>query len=245
VLSQRAADFTTSVPSAEQVQDAYDAQVRLAALTNDPTWAKKFMAGSIPERQEFDALTQQIAAGADAGGGVGLPESEITLGTEGLKRENLISEISHLSAIGVPEAGIERILTADYPAESIPEAQALLDRNMATREWREALLASQLPQAIFERCHTRLRFRVIDGETHQRADHPHPLGLLRAQREWTYRRGAKRGNEFSPSDVDCHVTLPWGSCPAMEGTISRLNRAVCGCLMLRGQPYQRLGWSIE
>src|SRR5208337_751723 len=31
-------------------------------------------------------------------------------------------------------------------------------------------------------------------------------------------RAAKRANEFSPSDVDCHATLPWGSCPCnMEG----------------------------
>jgi len=27
------------------------------------------------------------------------------------------------------------------------------------------------------------------------------------------RRAAKRGNKFSASDVDCHVTLPCGSCP--------------------------------
>jgi hypothetical protein len=26
------------------------------------------------------------------------------------------------------------------------------------------------------------------------------------------RRAAKRDNEFSPPDVDCHATLPWGSC---------------------------------
>jgi hypothetical protein len=39
----------------------------------------------------------------------------------------------------------------------------------------------------------------------------------------------KRADEFSPPDVDCHVTLPWGShADAMEGRISRFNRAVCG-----------------
>src|SRR5262249_5929405 len=32
-------------------------------------------------------------------------------------------------------------------------------------------------------------------------------------REWPRRRrAAKRDKQFSPPDVDCHVTLPWGSC---------------------------------
>src|SRR5262245_46849527 len=36
------------------------------------------------------------------------------------------------------------------------------------------------------------------------------------------RRTAKRGNEFSPSNVDCHATPPAGSCVhAIERTISR------------------------
>src|SRR5262249_43335121 len=41
--------------------------------------------------------------------------------------------------------------------------------------------------------------------------------LLRARRERPRRRAGKRSNEFSPSDVDCHATLPWGSCPCNEG----------------------------
>jgi hypothetical protein len=36
--------------------------------------------------------------------------------------------------------------------------------------------------------------------------------LLRARRERPGCRATKRGYEFSPSDVDGHVTLPWGSC---------------------------------
>src|SRR5258708_3640913 len=31
-------------------------------------------------------------------------------------------------------------------------------------------------------------------------------------------RTAKREYELSPFDVDCHVTLPWGSCPCNGGT---------------------------
>jgi hypothetical protein len=37
--------------------------------------------------------------------------------------------------------------------------------------------------------------------------------LLRARRERPRDcRAAKRDDEFSSLDVDCHVTLPWGSC---------------------------------
>ena len=39
-------------------------------------------------------------------------------------------------------------------------------------------------------------------------------------------RPEERDNEFSPSDVNCHVTLSWGVMP-MEGTIPLINRAVC------------------
>src|SRR5262249_5875168 len=34
-----------------------------------------------------------------------------------------------------------------------------------------------------------------------------------ARGERPRRRAAKRGYEFSPSDVDCHATLPWGVMP--------------------------------
>jgi len=41
---------------------------------------------------------------------------------------------------------------------------------------------------------------------------------LRARRERPCCGSApKRGYEFSPLDVDCHATLPWGSCPCNEG----------------------------
>jgi hypothetical protein len=37
---------------------------------------------------------------------------------------------------------------------------------------------------------------------------------LRARRDRPRgRRTAERGYEFSPPDVDCHVTLPWGVMP--------------------------------
>ena len=52
----------------------------------------------------------------------------------------------------------------------------------------------------------------------QHADPPHALALLRARRDRpSSGRAAKRDNEFSPSNVDCNVTLPWGSCPCNGG----------------------------
>src|SRR5437879_6323980 len=70
------------------------------------------------------------------------------------------------------------------------------------------------------------RIRVLLSGRKQDTDAPHPTGLLRARRERPRRRRpAKRGYEFSPSDVDCHVTLPWGSCPRNGRTISRIDRA--------------------
>jgi len=44
-------------------------------------------------------------------------------------------------------------------------------------------------------------------------DPAHPLGLLGTRGERpSGSRAAKRDNEFSPLDLDCHVTFPRGSC---------------------------------
>ena len=39
-----------------------------------------------------------------------------------------------------------------------------------------------------------------------------PSRVLRARREGPRRRAAERDDELPPSDMDCHMTLPWGSC---------------------------------
>jgi len=41
------------------------------------------------------------------------------------------------------------------------------------------------------------------------------------------RRAAKRGYEFSPSDVDCHMTLPRGVMLMQWRMIPRIDRAAC------------------
>src|SRR5262249_30630443 len=47
----------------------------------------------------------------------------------------------------------------------------------------------------------------------QHPDSPHPVGLLRARRERPRRRAAEQRDEVAPTDVDCHVTLPWKVMP--------------------------------
>src|SRR5262249_54122797 len=54
---------------------------------------------------------------------------------------------------------------------------------------------AQFTQLIDKRCELRLGFRI----THQHADPPHPLGLLRARRERPgCRRAAEQRDELSP-----------------------------------------------
>jgi hypothetical protein len=57
---------------------------------------------------------------------------------------------------------------------------------------------------------------------------PSCLAVMRARRQRPSGCAAKRDNEFSPTNVDCHATLRWGSCLCNGGTIPRFARAVCG-----------------
>jgi hypothetical protein len=147
VLAVRAADFSPAVPTAEQVQDVHDARLRLAALTADPIWAKKFMEGSIPERREFEALTEMIANEGDAPF-VSAP-IESTFGDQSVRRQDLISEISHLGKVGIPAEGIERTLTGNFSEADVEWAQRELERGMATKEWRDGVLAGD-PTCVHE-----------------------------------------------------------------------------------------------
>jgi hypothetical protein len=141
VLAERATDFAAPVPSAERIQDAYDARLRLTALTNDPAWAKRFMEGSIPERLEFEALTQAIADESQAQGDSFVQAPiELTVGDQSTRRQDLIAEINHLAKVGIPSEGIERILLGDFSAQDVEWAQGLLDKGMATKEWTDALM---------------------------------------------------------------------------------------------------------
>jgi hypothetical protein len=147
VLAERAADFRPAVPSAEQVQDAHDAKLRLEALSNDPAWVKKYLEGSIPERRELEALTETIAAEGDAPY-VQAP-IESTFGDQSIRRQDLISEISHLGKVGIPAEGIERTLTGNFSEADVEWAQRELERGLATKEWAAGVLAGD-PTCVHE-----------------------------------------------------------------------------------------------
>jgi hypothetical protein len=63
-------------------------------------------------------------------------------------------------------------------------------------------------------------------------DHRHHW-LLRACRERPRRKAAERDDEFPPPDVDCHATLPWGSCPCNTATIPRFSEGTNNAFALR------------
>src|SRR5262249_3988328 len=81
------------------------------------------------------------------------------------------------------------------------------------------LRPTQLPQALAKRSDAGAR---IGGALapHEQADFPHPLGLLRARRERPgSRRAAESGQQFPPSDGDCHTPLP---CEVRKGNDTTL-----------------------
>jgi hypothetical protein len=135
------AQSAPQVPSAEAVQDARDAEIRLAKLTSDPAWVRKYTQGSIPERREYEALTSQIAAGVDETGSVAVGEVETLVGDRAVPRAAMIDTINDLLATGIPEEGVVRTLNADFSEDDILWAQNELDKAMATPAWRDALLA--------------------------------------------------------------------------------------------------------
>jgi hypothetical protein len=133
-------------PTAEQVQDAHDAEIRLAALMNDVDWVQKYSQGSIAERREAEQLQQMIAAGRDADGLSVRAPIEVVTGEFGIRRRDAIDSISDLAKAGIPPEGIERIMDGRWSDADVEFAQRELDRLKATPAWREALLAAD-PEA--------------------------------------------------------------------------------------------------
>jgi hypothetical protein len=60
-------------------------------------------------------------------------------------------------------------------------------------------------ESLPERGDLRLCLRVILDIPHQDADPPHPLGLLRARREWPRRRATEQRYELAASY--CRITI--------------------------------------
>jgi hypothetical protein len=63
-----------------------------------------------------------------------------------------------------------------------------------------ALTPAQLLQTLLKCPNSILRFRVIRGQSHEHADAPHALALLRPRDKWSSRhRTAEERDEFAPS----------------------------------------------
>jgi hypothetical protein len=78
-----------------------------------------------------------------------------------------------------------------------------------------ALRPAKLLESLPERRVPGLCVRVALGIAHQHADAPHTLGLRARRERPREHRAAKRDYEFSPPDVDCHVTLYGGHAHAV------------------------------
>ena len=70
-------------------------------------------------------------------------------------------------------------------------------------------------KSIGSRCGTSIKprtlalcLRIALGSLKEHSDAPHPLGLLRPRRERPRCRAAECGQQFPPSDGDCHTPLP-------------------------------------
>src|SRR5262252_134438 len=68
---------------------------------------------------------------------------------------------------------------------------------------------AQFAEPLQERCIAGLSFGIVRHPGHKHADAPNTLRLLRPRRERPRgRRAAKCGQQFPPSDGDCHTPLP-------------------------------------
>jgi hypothetical protein len=134
-----AAQFTPQLPSAEQIQDARDAEQLLARLTCDPVWVRKFTEGERHTRAEYERLTAMITDGRDQTGSAVIGDVEV-VEEGGVRRADLLGVITDLDRIGVPTEGIIRTLNADFSPEDIEWAETELNRALATKEWTDGLL---------------------------------------------------------------------------------------------------------
>jgi hypothetical protein len=148
-MYQRYSDFfhrdQAPVPSREQVEDAHDAEVRLAALTNDPAWIRKYNERSPAERAEAAELQEIIRAGRDADGlSVRVGDAEVIdaiSDPHGVRRSDVFGVLSDLNRLGIPEAGLERILDGNFSDEEYEFAERELDRLKNDPVWQKALCA--------------------------------------------------------------------------------------------------------
>jgi hypothetical protein len=135
-------------PTAEQVaasQDAHAAEVRLAALTSNVDWIRKYTAGSPAERAEYEELRAIIAAGADETGmSVRVGDAEIVDAVSdphGVRRSDLFGALSDLTRDGIPEATLPKVLDGDWSDGDYEFGSRELDRLKNDPDWQRRLLS--------------------------------------------------------------------------------------------------------
>jgi len=103
------------------------------------------------------------------------------------------------------DVGRERSQFCGMPADIVGSAArpVRVDAHVAADD------PARLCQRLLECAEPGLIVGVVCARWQQHADAPHALALLRARRERPRgRRTAKCGQQFSPSDGDCHTPLP-------------------------------------
>ena len=132
-------------PSREQVaasQDAYDAEIRLAALLADPNFARRYSEGGIAERREIEELKQTIAAGGDASVRIGDAEVvDAVTDVRAMRRHEMVGALTDLNRAGIPLEGLEKILDGNWSDGDVEFASRELDRLVNDPDWCRRLLA--------------------------------------------------------------------------------------------------------
>src|SRR5215469_17984925 len=67
---------------------------------------------------------------------------------------------------------------------------------------------TQFAKALLEGRGASLSLRIVCSRQHERSNPPHPCRLCARRERPCRRRTAERGQQFPPSDGDCHTPLP-------------------------------------
>src|SRR5215472_11621237 len=100
-------------------------------------------------------------------------------------------------------AAVTGVVLAKIRSGSMASSSATWSRNPFP-----SLDPPQLPQAVFEYGHARMRLWVVGDKTHQHTDPSHPLRMPRVCGERPCGGAAEQRDELAPSDVTCHAPLP-------------------------------------
>jgi hypothetical protein len=135
VLAAYAADFRPA-PAPLRPSNAREARMKVAELTADPEFARRYLEGSIEARETLQSLHELIANASDVSDDTSLEPFELSLGP-GLDRDSMVlSRRDMLNAadamrrdFGFSDAAIEHILSdGKFPREDVAIAQHWLRR---------------------------------------------------------------------------------------------------------------------